>query len=125
MNKLLNILWSPFPVAFAAILISQLSWASVRDRWWAKVGRTICIIFIILNAYYGINGFNAKVAAGSHISELYFIVKFDKQIMKLIEENKIEKAKELLAQFNERYPVTAGNDKEKRELLQQLMKESQ
>jgi hypothetical protein len=117
------LLWSPFPILIAGFALAVLWYTKKRNSNWAKIGRIICIGFIGFNVGFFVNGFDAKVAHGRQAASAYLIEKFTRQTENLINENMTEKARELLAQFNDQYPETGGDLFKTEELIKKIMKE--
>lgn len=118
----MNIFCTPIKIAITVIIFFILQSKKFYGNKWARIGRIIIIIFISLNILTWIE---TKFYRGHNQAHALFVSSFTRHISKLIEENKIEKAKETLAKFNAEYYSVADDNRKTEELVKKLIKESQ
>jgi hypothetical protein len=67
------------------------------------------------------NGVNNKVTAGKRKVDAKMITRFTNHVGELIKDGRLDEARNLLSEFNERYPAIAGHDEEVKKYMDQLI----
>jgi hypothetical protein len=105
---------TPIPLAVAFLILMTLTIPKISSKWWAKLGRWLCISFFVIFIWQAQQGMNAKGTTGIRKSDAHDVTGFTAEVSRLITQGKHQKAKELLDKFNDKYPVLSGHDEAKK-----------
>lgn len=100
---------TPFGLAFAFLLWMTFTVPKISAKWWAKLGKWICISYVLLFFWSAHLAMTEKGYVGRTKSEAHAVTVFTKEVSRLITEGKHKEAKELLDRFNEDYAMHAGS----------------
>jgi hypothetical protein len=105
---------TPIPLAVAFLLLMTLKIPKIASKWWAKLGRWLCIAFFAIFFWNAQQIMNEKGTTGIRKSDAHEVTVFTNEITHLISQGKHQKAKELLDTFNDKYPALSGHDEAKK-----------
>ena len=118
-EKMEFIFSTPIPLAVAFLLLITLTIPKISSKWWAKLGRWLCVVFFVIFIWQALQLMNEKGTTGIRKSDAHKVTVFTAEISNLIAQGKHQKAKELLDKFNDKYPTLSGHDEAKK-LLEEL-----
>ena len=109
---------TPIPLAVAFLLLMTLMIPKIASKWWAKLGRWICLGFFMVFIWQAVQIMNAKSTVGIRKSDAHDVTVFTAEISRLIAQGKHQHARELLNRFNDKYPALSGHDEAKKLLAE-------
>jgi hypothetical protein len=85
----------------------------ISSKWWAKLGRLVCIGYAVMFFLFTQQAMNEKGNVGMRKSDAHDVTVFTVEVSRLIAHGKQQQAKELLDKFNKEYLVLSGHPEAK------------